>query len=63
MYKLKIKKGETVRIKDDRRAKLNVTLVYGKEYPQDLLKRLYDAGFSQYISKSKPKKKEDEESE
>ena len=63
MYKLKIAKGEKVRIKDDRRSGLNFTLEYGKEYPQQLLKRLYEAGFTKYISKSKPKKKEDEGTE
>lgn len=60
MYKLKVKKGEVLRIKDDKRTGITVTLRHGKEYPQELLKRIYDAGFTNFVTKSKPKKQEDE---
>ena len=60
MYKLKIKKGEVTRIKDDKRTGINIVLKYDGEYSQDTLKRLYDAGFTKLVSKAKPKKQEDE---
>lgn len=63
MYKLKLKEGETVRIKDDRRSKINVTLKNGEDYSQELLEKLYNAGFKRYISKTKPKKDNETESE
>lgn len=61
MYKLKVKKGEVLRIKDDKRTGITGTFKYGEEYPQELLKRIYDAGFTNFVTKSKPKKQEDEE--
>jgi len=64
MYKVKLKKGQTTRIKDDRRAGINVTIKHGEEYPQELLKRLHDAGFTNIVSKTKAKTKtKDEENE
>ena len=59
MYKLKVKKGEIVRIKDDKRTGINATLRHGEEYSQEYLKRIYDAGFTNFVSKSKPKKDEE----
>lgn len=60
MYKLKIKKGEVTRIKDDKRTGINIVLKYDVEYSQDTLKRLYEAGFTKFVSKTKPKKQDDE---
>ena len=55
MYKLKIKQGEKIIIKDNRRSGINCTLEYGVEYPQSLLARLYENGFK-LVTKQKPKK-------
>jgi len=60
MYKTKIKQGQKIVIKDGRRSGINVVMEHGKEYTQDFLKRLHDAGFTNVVSKTKPKKQEDE---
>ena len=52
MYKNKIKKGRKAVLK-----KLNLTLS-PNESNQKVLKRIYDAGYTHLVSKSKPKKDE-----
>ena len=60
MYKTKIKQGQKIVIKDSRRSGITVVMEHGKEYTQDFLKRLHDAGFTHVVSKTKTKKQEDE---
>lgn len=53
MYKLKLKKGEKIVIRDRRRSGLNYTLIGGNEYPQHVLENLYENGFKHLITKTK----------
>lgn len=61
MYKLNLPKGQSVRIKDDRRTGVNIVLTSDKEYSQETLRRIYEAGFTTYITKTTKKKNNEEE--
>ena len=53
MYKLKIPKGVTVILKNR-----GITIDGNKEYNQITLESWYNIGLTQFVSKSKPKKKD-----
>lgn len=56
MFKLRIKEGEKIVIKDTRRSGINCTLEHGKEYPQELLAKLHANG-AKFVTKTKTTRK------
>lgn len=56
MYKLKLSKGEVLQVNDSRRSGLVGKFIGGHEYSQTELEQLYNAGFKNYVKKTKDEK-------
>jgi len=54
-FKLKLAKGQVLEVNDTRRSGLSGKFIGGHDYPQTVLEQLYNAGFKNYVTKTKDK--------